>query len=214
MIVDTQTQLLDAAIAAGVPRFIPSDFAADFTRLAEGDNRNFDLRKEFHKTLDKSAIASTSIMNGAFADILSYGTPIYDFRNYTVGYWGDKADWKMDFTTMDNTADYTAGAALNAETPRVLRIAGFQVSPQDLVKIGEEVKGKEFKLVPMGSLEDFAAANKKERAEHPEGEKEVFPDWQGKQYLYSMFNVHNETLDIDRYPDVEWTGATEVISKI
>ena len=213
-IVDAQTQLLEAAMAAGVPRFIPSDFAADFTRLAEGDNRNFDLRKEFHKTLDKSPIKSTSIMNGAFSDILTYGTPIYDFRNYTVGYWGDKADWKMDFTSMDNTADYTAAAALDSETPRVLRIAGFQVSPQDLVKIGGEVKGKEFKLVPMGSLEDFAAQNKKDRAANPEGEKEVFPDWQGKQYLHSMFSVHNDTLDNDRYPNIEWTSAADVISKI
>lgn len=214
VIVDAQTKLLYAAIAANVPRFIPSDFAADFTRLAEGDNRNFDLRKEFHEILDKSPIASTSIMNGAFADILTYGTPIYDFRNYTVGYWGDKADWKMDFTTMDNTADYTAAAALDTETPRVLRIAGFQVSPKDLVKIGGEVKGKEFKLAPMGSLDKFAEANKKARAENPEGEKEVFPDWQGKQYLHSMFSVHHETLDNDRYADVEWTGATEIISKI
>lgn len=214
VIVEAQTQLLEAAIAAGVPRFIPSDFAADFTRLAEGDNRNFDLRKEFHKTLDKSPIKSTSIMNGAFADILSYGTPIYDFRNYTVGYWGDKADWKMDFTTMDNTADYTAAAALDSETPRVLRIAGFQVSPKDLVKLGGEVKGKEFKLIPLGSLEDFAAANKKARADNPEGEKEVFPDWQAKQYLHSMFSVRNETLDNDRYPDIEWTDAMETVSKI
>ena len=213
-IVDAQTQLLDAAMAAGVPRFIPSDFAADFTRLAEGDNRNFDLRKEFHKTLDKSAIKSTSIMNGAFTDILTYGTPIYDFRNYTVGYWGDDPDWKMDFTTMDNTADYTAAAALDSETPKVLRIASFQVSPNDLVKIGGEVKGHEFKLIPLGSLEDFAAANKKDRAANPEGETQVFPDWQGKQYLHSMFSVHNETLDNDRYPDVEWTSEKDIISQI
>ena len=213
-IVDAQTQLLDAAMAAGVPRFIPSDFAADFTRLAEGDNRNFDLRKEFHKTLDKAAIESTSIMNGAFTDILTYGTPIYDFRNYTVGYWGDDADWKMDFTTMDNTADYTAAAALDSETPKVLRIASFQVSPNDLAEIGGQVKNHEFKLVPMGSLEDFAAANKKARADNPEGEKEVFPDWQGKQYLHSMFSVHNETLDNDRYPDVEWTSDKDIISQI
>ena len=213
-IVDAQTRLLDAAIATDVPRFIPSDFAADFTRLAEGNNRNFDLRKEFHKILDKSPIRSTSIMNGAFADILTYGTPIYDFRNYTVGYWGDDADWKMDFTTMDNTADYAAAAALDSDPPRVLRIADFQVSPQDLVKIGEEVKGKEFKLIPMGSLEDFAAQNKKDRAANPEGETEVFPDWQGRQYLHSMFSVHNQTLDNARYADVEWTSAIDVISKI
>jgi len=214
VIVDAQTQLLDAAIAAGVPRFIPSDFASDFTRLPEGDNRNFDLRKEFHKTLDKSPIAATSIMNGAFADILSYGTPLYDFKNYSVAYWGDDPDWKIDFTTMDNTADYTAAAALDSETPGVLRIASFQVSPKDLVELGEKVKSREFKLVPLGSLADFAAANKKDRAANPAGEREVFPDWQGKQYLHSMFSVRNETLDNDRYPDVEWTSVVDVISEI
>jgi hypothetical protein len=214
VIVEAQTQLLDAAIAAGVPRFIPSDFAADFTRLPEGDNRNFDLRKEFHKRLDKSPIRSTSIMNGAFSYILSYNSPLFDTKNHTVAYWGDDPNWKLDFSTMENTADYTAAAALDSETPRILRIASFQVSPKDLAAIGKEVKGREFKLVPVGNLEDFAAANKKDRAAHPEGESEVFPEWQAKQYLHSMFSVHNETLDNDRYPDVEWTGAVDIISKI
>lgn len=214
VIVDSQTKLLDAAIAAGVPRFIPSDFAADFTKLPEGENRNFDLRKEFHQYLDKSPIAATSILNGAFADILSYGTPLYDVKNYSVGYWGDKSDWKIDFTTMDNTADYTAAAALDFATPRTLRIASFQISPNELVAVGEEVKNRKFNFVPMGSMEDFSASNKTERAAHPEGEKELYPGWQGKQYLHSMFSVQNTPLDNDRYPDVRWTSAIDVISKI
>jgi len=214
VIVDAQTQLLDAAVAAGVSRFIPSDFAADFTRLPEGDNRNFDLRKEFHGILEQSPIAPTSIMNGAFSYILSYNSPLYDFKNHTVAYWGNDPDWKLDFSTMENTASYTAAAAFDSETPRVLRIASFQVSPRDLAAIGEKVKGQKFRVVPMGSLEDFAAANKKERAAHPEGEREVFPEWQAKQYLHSMFSVHNETLENDRYPDVEWANALDVISKI
>jgi hypothetical protein len=214
VIVDAQTQLLNAAIAAGVPRFIPSDFAVDFTRLPEGDNRNFDLRKEFHKVSDKSPIASTSIMNGAFAEILTYGTPIYDFRNYSVAYWGDNPDWKMDFTTMDNTADFTAAAALDSETPRILRIASFQVSPNDLVSIGSKVKEQEFKLIRFGSLKDFAESNKKDRAANPQGETEIFPDWQQKQYLHSMFSVRNETLDNDRYSGIKWTNAAEIIANI
>lgn len=49
VIVDAQTKLLDAAIAANVPRFIPSDFASDFTRLPEGDNRNFDYERSFRR---------------------------------------------------------------------------------------------------------------------------------------------------------------------
>ena len=214
-IVDSQIKLLDAAIAAGVPRFIPSDFSSDFTKLPAGENRNFDLRKEFHQYLDKSPIAATSILNGAFADeILSYNTPLYNVKDYSIGYWGDNPDWKIDFTTMDNTADYTAAAALDSTTPKILRIASFQISPNELVSVGKEVKNREFKLVPMGSLEDFSASNKKERAAHPEGEKEVFPGWQNKQYLYSMFSVQNTPLDNDRYPDVQWTSAIDVLSKI
>ncbi len=59
VIVDGQSLLLEAAIAAGVPRFIPSDFSSDFTKLPQGENRNFDLRKEFHKKLDNAPISST-----------------------------------------------------------------------------------------------------------------------------------------------------------
>ena len=215
VIVEAQSKLLDAAIAAGVPRFIPSDFSSDLTKIPEGENRNFDLRREFHQYLDKSSIAATSIMNGAFADeILGFNTPLYDTKNYSVGYWGDKADWKIDFTTMDNTADYTAAAALDSQTPRILRIASFQISPNELVSAGEEITKKDFKLVPMGSMEDFSASNKKARAANPEGEKEVFSSWQAMQYLYSMFYVQNKPLNNDRYSDVEWTSAMDVLSKI
>src|ERR1700709_1265107 len=73
VIVDTQTTLLNSAIAAHVPRFIPSDYASAFTKLPKGENRNFDLRRAFHEVLNKSAIGSTSILNGAFAEILQYG---------------------------------------------------------------------------------------------------------------------------------------------
>jgi NmrA-like family len=214
-IVDSQIKLLDAAISAGVPRFIPSDFASDFTKLPTGENRNFDLRKEFHQYLDKSSIAATSILNGAFAnEILNSNTPLYDVKNHSVGYWGDNPDWKIDFTTMDNTADYTAAAAIDVSTPKILRIASFQISPNELVAIGKEVKKTEFKLIPMGSLVDFSALNKQDRAAHPEGEKEVYSSWQLKQYLYSMFSVQNTPLDNDRYPDVRWTSAIDVLSKI
>ncbi len=215
VIVDAQSKLLDAAIAAGVPRFIPSDFSSDFTKIPEGENRNFDLRREFHQYLDKSSIVATSIMNGAFADeILGFNTPLYDTKNYSVGYWGDKADWKIDFTTMNDTADYTAAAALDSQTPRILRIASFQISPNELVSAGENITKKDFKLVSLGSMEDFSASNKKARATNPEGEKEVFPGWQAMQYLYSMFCVQNKALNNDRYPDVEWTSAMNVLSEI
>ncbi len=212
VIVDLQSSLLEAARAAGVPRFIPSDFASDFSNLPKGDNRNFDLRRDFHERLSAAtAIHPTSIYNGAFAEILAYGTPLLDLKTRRVGYWG-VADWRIEFTTKDDAAAFTAAAALDASTPRALRIASFQISPRELAALATELTGAPFELVPMGSVEELAAYNRRERAAHPEGESEVFPRWQQSQYLHSMFSTHVDVLDNGRYPSLEWTSAEVFLS--
>ena len=214
VIVDAQSVLLDAAVAAGVPRFIPSDFSSDFTGLPPGENRNFDLRKEFHKRLDKAPISATSIFNGAFDYILKYNTPLFNLKTQTVSYWGESPDWRVDFSTLDNVADFTAAAALDPSAPRYLRIASFQVSPNELVSIARDIKKTEFKLVPSGSLENHSANNKRDRAANPQGETELYPRWQSSQYMHSMFSVQNEPLNNDRYSDVKWVSAVDVIAGI
>jgi NAD(P)-dependent dehydrogenase (short-subunit alcohol dehydrogenase family) len=213
-IVDAQSILLDAAVAAGVPRFIPSDYSSDITQVAEGENRNFDLRKEFHKKLEATNIKATSIMNGAFSDILFYNTPFYNVRDNSVGYWGNDADYKVDFTTKDDTAAFTAAAAMDDEAPRILRIASFQVSANDLVAMGSKIKNIDFTLIPMGSVQDLSAHNKKARAENPEGENELYPKWQGSQYMHSMFTAQNVSLDNNRYEGLTWTSAEAVLGNI
>ncbi len=52
VIAGAQGLLLDAAVAAGVRRFIPSDFSLDFTKTRPGDNRNMDLRRAFMARID------------------------------------------------------------------------------------------------------------------------------------------------------------------
>lgn len=212
VIVDAQTVLLEAAIAADVPRFIPSDFSTDFTNRPAGENRNFDLRREFHERLDVAKIAPTSIFNGAFGEILTYNVPLFDSQKKAVGYWEDP-DWRIDFTTMDDTAAYTAAVALDPETPRALRIASFQVSPRELARFTDVVLKTPFQLKSMGSLDDLRAHNKRERAAHPEGENELYASWQQSQYMQSMFSTHHPSIDNDRYPDVAWTELKDVIGK-
>lgn len=214
VIVDAQAVLLEAAVAAGVPRFIPSDYSSDFTRLPAGENRNFDLRREFHERLDRAEISPTSIFNGAFANILTYNIPVLDFKKKSVGYWGDTADRKLDFTTRDDTAAFTAAAALDEAAPKSLLIASFRISPRELAALASEIAGTDFQLVRMGSLDELAAYNKRERAAHPEGESQVFPRWQSTQYIQSMFSVQNETLDNDRYPGLKWTRDVEFLTPV
>ncbi|MBO0936542.1 NmrA family NAD(P)-binding protein [Fibrella sp. HMF5335] len=211
VIVGTQTVVLDAAVAAGVPRFIPSDFASDFTKLKAGENRNFDLRREFSAYLDKAPIQATSILNGAFAELLTYGTPLLNTKEHQVGYWED-ADWRIDFTTMDDTAAYTAAAAMDATTPRFLRTASFQISPNELATVAGEALGTPFTVVRLGSRADLLAYFQRERAAHPEGEEQLYASWQQSQYIYSMFNVQNDPLDNARYPELTWTTARDVLA--
>jgi pimeloyl-ACP methyl ester carboxylesterase/nucleoside-diphosphate-sugar epimerase len=211
VIVDTQSVLLAAAVAAGVPRFIPSDFCSDYTQQPTGQNRNFDLRREFRALLDQAPIAATSILNGAFAEVLSYNIPLLDFKQQQVGYWED-ADWKIDFTTIDDTAAFTAAVALDAASPRWLRIASFQVSPRELAAAAEAAGRGHFEVVRLGSRADFAARIQQARAANPAGEHELYADWQQMQYLLSMFSVQNNPLDNSRYAGLAWTSAQAVLA--
>lgn len=204
VIVGAQGLLLEAVVEAGVPRFIPSDYSTDFTALPDGENRNFDLRKEFAVELNKAMITPTSIFNGAFAELLTYNIPFLDHKNKTIGYW-EKPDWKVDFTSMNDTAAFVAEAAMDVTAPRYLRIASFQVSANDLASLtGYELKN-------MGTLAELDAYNKRERAAHPEGEKELYAKWQQSMYMHSMFSAHNEVLDNDRYPDLSWSKLEEYL---
>lgn len=212
-IVDFQRRLLEAAVAAGVPRFIPSDYSTDFTPLPPGENRNFDLRREFHAVAEGKGIALTSIYNGAFAEVLGYGSPLLDREKRSCGYLEDP-DWLLDFTTMDDTAAFTAAAALDARTPRALHCASFQVTPRDLAAAASDVFAAKFDVQKLSDLAPARERTKQMRIAHPEGENETFPHWQRLQYTQSMFMTHHATLENTRYPELTWTPAREFLKTL
>ncbi len=152
VILEAQTLLLFASVAADVPRFIPSDYSIDFTKCRAGENRNLDLRREFHRRLDKAPISATTVFNGAFAELLTGQMPMISFRLRRVLYWGD-GNQRLDFTTKDDAAAFTAAAALDASSPRFLRIAGDQLSARELAALVSEVTGERFSLLRVGSLQ-------------------------------------------------------------
>ncbi|MBB4639233.1 hypothetical protein FHS01_005300 [Longimicrobium terrae] len=213
VIVEAQTRLLEAAVSAGAPRFIPSDFAIDFTTLPPGSNRNLDLRREFKERVDRAPIAATSIMNGAFADMLTGVAPIILFKRRRILYWQD-ADQRMDFTTKDDVAAYTAAAALDPSTPRILRIAGDQVSARELAALMTDITGERFRLFRAGGLGLLGVLIKVARTVAPQPD-EIYPPWQGMQYMYNMYSGLGafRSLDNGRYPELRWTNARDVLTR-
>ncbi len=213
VVVEVQSTLLDAAVDAGVARFIPSDYSIDFTRLPAGRNRNLDLRREFHRRLEAAPIAATSIFCGAFADMLTGRMPLILFDRRRVLVWGNP-DQRMDFTTMDDTAEFTAHAALDPDTPRFLRIAGDRLTARDLAAVAGEVAGKRFRLLrPPGGPWMLSAMIAIARRVAP-GEDQLYPPWQGMQYMRDMLDGRGlpPSLDNDRYPGLRWTQAREVLA--
>ena len=211
VIIDAQKVLLDAAIAAGVKRFIPSDYSLDFTKFSFGENRNLDLRREFHEYLGKTSISATTIFNGAFTDLITDQMPLILFKQKIVLYWGS-ADYRWNFTTVDDTAVYTANAALDSSTPRYLRIAGDQINPREIKIVTSEVTGERFRLLRAGGKGLLGMIIKISRKLAP-GEKELYPAWQGMQYMLNMIDERSrvEKLDNDRYSDMHWTTVREVL---
>ena len=207
VIVDRQSLLLDAAVRAGVPRFIPSDYSADFTRTTPGDNRNFDLRREFKARADLADIKVTSILNGAFMDMLGAEMPIIQPRIRRVLYWGD-ADQKLDFTTKDDVAAYVAAASLDATTPRILRIAGDTLSASELAATLGRVTAERYRTLRVGGVGALGVMIDLARWIAPQPDA-VFPPWQGMQYMRDMFSGRGklDPLDNARYPDQTWTSV-------
>jgi len=211
VMVDLQTRLLNAAVEAKVPRFIPSDFSIDFTKIPEGANRNLNLRLEFLRVAEKADIKLTSILNGGFMDMLTGVAPFILFKLDRVLCWGSP-DQMMDWTTIDDTAKFTAMTALDEETPRFLKIAGDEISANILARDMTELTGRPYKVLKPGGLAMFNVLIKVTKFFVP-GVNELYPPWQGMQYMHNMYGgiTKFEKLDNDRYK-MNWTRAKDILS--
>jgi len=214
VIVDRQSVLLDAAVRAGVPRFIPSDYAADFAKTTPGENRNFDLRREFMAQADRAPLRVTSILNGAFMDMLGAEMPIIRPRLRRVLYWGDDPNQALDFTTKEDVAAYVAAVALDGSTPRWLRVAGDVTTAAGIADAMSEVTGERFRTFRVGSIGALGGLIRVAQLLAPQPTA-VFPPWQGMQYLRDMYSGKGklQPLDNDRYPELRWTRVRESLAK-
>ncbi len=211
VIIDRQTVLLNAAVQAKVPRFIPSDFSAEFRHVAQGTNRNLELRQEFMLTASAAPIAVTSVLNGAFMDMLGAEMPIIQPGIKRVLYWGS-AEQALDFTAKDDVAAYVAAVVTDpAPTPRWLRIAGETTTAKGLAATMTAVTGDTYKTQWAGNMTTLGTMIRV--AKLAAGDDEVFPTYQGMQYMRDMFSGRGKlkALDNERYPELTWTGVAQVM---
>jgi len=171
VIVDAQTRLLEAAKHTGVRRFIPSDFSYNMFGLFDGDNINTDLRLFFarHAKQARGNVEVVHVLNGCFLDrrVLFGFLGAIDPVSRRTFLWGDgKA--KMDFTTYEDTARFTAQAAVDpGPLPVEFNVAGDTLDFPELVEAYEDASGKPLTVVQMGSLDDMDAEIFRRRQAEP-----------------------------------------------
>jgi len=212
-IIDSQKIFLDAAVEANVKRFIPSDYSIDFTNLKEGQNRNLDLRREFHTYLEKMPIKATTIFNGPFMDLLTTDMPLILFKQKRILCWGSP-NQIIEFTTTYNVAEFTAEAAIDDNTPRYLRIAGDRLSCNNFVKLLTELTTKNYKIFRPGGINLLNFLIRVTRFFSP-SKNELYPAWQGMQYMRDIMEgrIIFQKYDNDRYLNIKWTSVEEFLIK-
>ena len=201
IMVDGQTNLIEAAEAKGVKRMIPSDYSVDYRVLDWGDNYNLDLRKKVFNILEQSDLSYTLILNGCFTDILfSPYLQVFDFEAGTFSYWGD-GETVFDTTTTDDTALYIAQAVADPELANsALEIAGDEITMNQTIATYQQVTGKELEVKHLGSVTDLEnwIEQKRQTASSP---NEYLP----QQYIYTMVSGKGKLDNIrnSRYPQIE-----------
>ncbi|ACL39712.1 NmrA family protein [Pseudarthrobacter chlorophenolicus A6] len=211
VIIDAQRALLAAAVEAGVARFIPSDYSADYRRISPGSNRNFELRRELAAELDAAPIRVTSVLNGAFADMLTGQAPMILFDRHRVLFWSSP-DQILDFTTKDDVARTVALVGVDEDAPRVVEVAGDRVTARGIARTMSELTGTPFSLQWAGTTGMLAAASSIGRR-LSRSHDEAFPAWQGMQYFVSMFSGEAQLHHVNnlRYGRHDWTSVRNVL---
>ncbi|CAG8452875.1 4387_t:CDS:2 [Paraglomus occultum] len=137
-----QTPLLNAAKAAGVRRFYPSEFGME----AEiGVHVETDSKAAFREKVKKSGLEYTNILCGMFSEYL--GSVGFDVKNKTAKFYAD-GDTILATIYLADVGKYTAESLkIEASRNATLKLASSRFSLNQIVKKLEEATGSEWQVV-------------------------------------------------------------------
>ncbi|MBN1207443.1 MAG: aromatic alcohol reductase [Myxococcaceae bacterium] len=210
-VVNGQLQLLEAAKRNGVRRFIPSDYSVDFFKLKPGDNAFLDYRIRVAEAVQKSGLEHTSVLNGAFTEVLLapfFGA--YDSQAGRLSFWGD-GETEVDMSTTDDTARYTAEAALDPRAANThFEVAGDVLTLRGVARVLEEATGRKVEAVSKGSVEELGRWISEKRTTATS----VF-EYVPAQYQWAMVSGKGKLRNLvnNRYPHIQPVTLRQFLHK-
>ncbi|KIM99301.1 hypothetical protein OIDMADRAFT_166926 [Oidiodendron maius Zn] len=143
--VENQTVLIDAAIAAGVKRFIPSEYGTCTTSPKVKDMPFYAPVFKIKQYLEEKAKAGeltwTVLACGAFSDFLFGGSMFLDFANHKTTLF-DEGDNRISITSMPNVGKAIIGILRNFEATKnkIVRTSQAILTQNGLLKTAEELR--------------------------------------------------------------------------
>lgn len=121
LMVDGQQMLIDVCDGCGVPRYIASDWALDYTKLKLGELFPKDPMIHVKAYVETKKVQGVHILIGGFMEpIFSPFFNIYDPQTQTLRFWGS-GDEVMEGTTYDNAAEFTAAVAVDPKATGIVK---------------------------------------------------------------------------------------------
>jgi hypothetical protein len=143
-----QIKLIDAAVAAGVKRFIPSDFGSDTTNP---ELRNivpiFEGKKKVQDYMKSKDIAWTVVITGVFGDwALANGFLGIDIKNHTARLFGDKGNRHFTTSTLAQIGRAVVAVLTHAaETAnQYVYIESCTTTQNEIISVIEKETGAKF----------------------------------------------------------------------
>lgn len=209
IITDGQVALARAAQRNGARRIVPSDFALDVFTAPPGQHPFFDWRRAADEAIADTGLEHIHVLNGAFLD--GFAASLFDHEARTVTYWGT-GDELIEATTVDDTARYTARAALDRDVPSgKFGVVGRQISASLITGIAERITGHRYPRNSLGTADELRARIADARARGADLET-----WIGDVYWLFMITGVTAVRDPqnDRYPDVTPEPLDDVVHRI
>ncbi|EXF86352.1 hypothetical protein CFIO01_00049 [Colletotrichum fioriniae PJ7] len=125
LMVEDQKKLIDACESNGVPRYIASDWALEYTKLELGQLFPKDPMKHVKAYLDsKKSVKGVHILIGGFMDpIFSPFFQVFDPASVTFKYWGEGTE-PWEGTSHENAAEFTAAVAVDPSAVGIQKFLG------------------------------------------------------------------------------------------
>jgi uncharacterized protein YbjT (DUF2867 family) len=197
VIIDGQVALAHAARRNGARRMVPSDFALDIFTAPPGEHPFFDWRRSADEAIAATGLEHVHVLNGAFLD--GFAGSLFDHETRTVTYWGT-GDELIEATTVEDTARYTARAALDRELPSgKFGVVGSRVSAALMADRVEQLTGRRYTRNSLGAADQLRS---RIADAHRRGAE--LPMWIADVYWLFMITGVTAVLDPqnDRYPEI------------